>query len=35
MGFAFPLFVSEVAYYEKGMALILARKMDVRVQRVA
>ncbi len=33
MGPAFPLFVNEAAYYEKGVALVLARKMDVQVQR--
>ncbi len=32
MGTAFPLFVNEAAYYEKGVALVLARKVDVQVQ---
>ena len=33
MGPAYPLFVNEAAYYEKGVALVLARKMKVEVRR--
>jgi hypothetical protein len=32
MGPAYPLFVNEAAYYEKGVALVLARKMNVEVR---
>ena len=32
MGPPYPLFVNEAAYYEKGVALVLARKMNVEVR---
>ena len=32
MGPPYPLFVNEAAYYEKGVALVLARKTNVEVR---